>query len=165
MKSLVLLLLLVLCDCASPMAPPAELEDYSRRLTAYYAAQARELPNGPVLRRVQAITSIANRVDPYAIDLVKGREVYRTRCASCHGAHGEGAQIEVQAYGNVVTGPLLDRRDIQEEYSVGAIAYVAGEAWAYMTPVGQMTDVERWQVAEFVKSGRWLEPKESEVRQ
>lgn len=152
MKRAALLSLLAL-SCASHANSPAALEEYSQRLTAYHAAQARELSHTPILDRVQKIRSIAGRVNPYPVDLAKGREVYRTRCAPCHGSHGEGAVAVQRVYGCVATGPPLDRPDIRNEISVGTLAYVAGDTFGNMVQLGPMTEEDRWQVAAFVKDG------------
>lgn len=149
------LLSLLALSCASHAQSPVVLADYLDRLTAYEAAQAHELPHSPILTRIQAIDAIASRPNPYSVDLVKGRAVYETRCAPCHGSHGEGATVAVRAYGNVTTGPPLDRPDVRDEFSVGTIAYVAGGTWGSMTQLGEMSDEERWAVAEYVKRGTW----------
>jgi len=149
------ILSLLALSCASHAQSPIALNDYMDRLTAYYAARAHELPHSPILTRIQAIDAIASRPNPYPVDLAKGRAVYATRCAPCHGSRGEGALVAIRAYGNAVTGPPLDRPDVRDEFSVGTIAYVAGGTWGSMTQLGEMSDEERWTVAEYVKKGGW----------
>ena len=83
------------------------------------------------------------------LDAGKGETLYTERCASCHGADGQGVQI-----GDKKAGPLWGADSWNDGAGAGRIYTLAGivrYTMPYLNP-GSLTDEEAQQVAAFINS-------------
>lgn len=98
--------------------------------------QSKEIKTSPL--------NAANR----ASDLKRGEHLYHITCAVCHGdkGDGQGSIVKSKAYSGV---PTFEEREI----SVGSVYHVIMYGRNAMGPYApQLTQVDRWRVAEYVMS-------------
>ncbi|RJF70739.1 c-type cytochrome [Rhodopseudomonas palustris] len=88
---------------------------------------------------------------PDALDAVNGQQVYTSRCATCHGADGQGQR---SASGQTVFPPLWGPRSYNWGAGMSSITNAAGFIKANM-PLSQgntLSDREAWDVATYINS-------------
>ena len=83
------------------------------------------------------------------LDLAKGEAIYTDRCATCHGADGQGVQI-----GDKIAGPLWGPRSWNDGAGAARVYTLAGMirySMPYLDP-GNITDADAQHVAAFIDS-------------
>lgn len=130
-----------------------------------------------VRSRSERTTLAVDRADPANAALVaSGRQLYTTRCASCHGGdlRGQPGWPQPQANGVMPAAPL-DRSGRTWQRSDGWIFTTirhGGQATAppgtisYMPATGNLTDAEIWSIISYIKSS-WpesLRESQSQIR-
>jgi thiosulfate dehydrogenase len=83
------------------------------------------------------------------LDPVKGEAIYMDRCATCHGADGQGVQI-----GDKIAGPLWGDRSWNDGAGAARVYTLAGivrYSMPYLDP-GNITDADAQHVAAFINS-------------
>jgi thiosulfate dehydrogenase len=119
-------------------------------VTAYLTWLGRGYPVGtnPAWRNKNAIA--ADKLIPVGkIDASAGEAIYGERCASCHGAEGQGVQI-----GDKKAGPLWGEGSWNDGAGASRVYTLAGiirYSMPYLNP-GSLTDEEAQQVARFITS-------------
>lgn len=92
-----------------------------------------------------------------AIDLARGRATFEAKCASCHGAAGQGMPIPAGAPANTLAPPAIGTRGLMHEASP-ALTYrivsvgVTGTAMVGWSP--SLSSDDRWDVVSYVNSLR-----------
>lgn len=95
-------------------------------------------------------------------DAFRGRTVYASRCASCHGAHGEGAQTGAGAW---ASPPLWGHASFNKGAGMNRVDLLAGFIKANM-PYGNadLSDQEALDVAAWItRQERWPDPRKGLV--
>ena len=119
-------------------------------VTAYLSWLSRGYAVGanPAWRNKNAIA--ADKLMPiHTLDTSKGEGIYGERCASCHGADGQGVQI-----GDKKAGPLWGAGSWNDGAGAARVYTLAGiirYSMPYLSP-GSLTDDEAQQVAAFINS-------------
>ena len=83
------------------------------------------------------------------LDPAKGEAIYNDRCATCHGADGQGVQI-----GDKIAGPLWGPRSWNDGAGAARVYTLAGiirYSMPYLDP-GNITDADAQHVAAFIDS-------------
>jgi thiosulfate dehydrogenase len=133
-----------------PDALPTPTSKEVLAVSAYLAWLSRGYPVGvnPAWRGHNAIA--AERLVPIAtLDPRVGEAIYLERCASCHGADGQGVQI-----GDKKAGPLWGPGSWNDGAGASRVYTLAGiirYTMPYLNP-GSLTDEEAQQVAAFITS-------------
>lgn len=127
--------------------PPAADSKEMTALVTYAFWLAQGAPTGTRLPG-QGYVKVAT--PPRAPDLARGREVYRSNCAICHGADGEGTQVN----GEYAFPPLWGKDSFNWGAGMHRVDTAAGFIKANM-PYGlggTLSDQEAWDVALFMDS-------------
>lgn len=83
------------------------------------------------------------------LDRAKGEQIYKERCATCHGPDGQGVQI-----GDKIAGPLWGPRSWNDGAGAARVYTLAGMirySMPYLDP-GNISDADAQQVAAFIDS-------------
>lgn len=114
---------------------------------AYAAFLARGAPHGVTLPG-QGYAKLPAAAQPF--DPARGREIFKTRCAFCHGADGEGQRFEDE----VTIPPLWGPRSYNWGAGMAQVPNAAAFIKANMPQdkPGSLSDQEAWDVAAFVDS-------------
>jgi thiosulfate dehydrogenase len=128
-------------------APPVSDSDEIKALETYFFWLAKGAPVGENMQG----RGYPKLAEPAAApDIDRGKQVYAANCAICHGAEGQGQQVE----GKTVFPPLWG----ENSYNWGAGMHRVNTAAAFIKanmPLGKpnsLTDQEAWDVAAFVNS-------------
>jgi thiosulfate dehydrogenase len=127
-----------------------ELPNPSSPISAYLTWLSRDSAMGknPSWRGQNTIPAAA--LIPVAeLDPVKGEAIYMDRCATCHGADGQGVQI-----GDKIAGPLWGDRSWNDGAGAARVYTLAGMirySMPYLDP-GNITDADAQHVAAFINS-------------
>lgn len=127
-------------------APPVDSKEMTALVTYHYWL-ASGAPTGARLPG-QGFVKVAK--PPLIPDVARGAQVYKTNCALCHGANGEGTE----ANGVVAFPPLWGNRSFNWGAGMHRIDTAAGFIKVNM-PYGRggtLTDQEAWDVALFMNS-------------
>lgn len=98
----------------------------------------------------------ANPVRPTEFSIAEGRRVYKTQCAMCHGAAGDGKGELAE----VMALKLLDYRDAAalKDFTDGELFYVLNKGKGQMPgQEGRMKPAQQWHLINFI---RWLAKRE-----
>jgi thiosulfate dehydrogenase len=88
--------------------------------------------------------------EPEKLDYANGQQVYAEKCASCHGANGQGQALN----GQIIIPPLWGERSYNWGAGMSSIVNAAAFIKANM-PLGQgntLSDEEAWAVGTFIDS-------------
>jgi thiosulfate dehydrogenase len=119
-------------------------------ISAYltWLARGAEVGKNPSWRGQNTIPASA-LVPVDKLDTAKGEAIYMDRCATCHGADGQGVQI-----GDKIAGPLWGERSWNDGAGAARIYTLAGMirySMPYLDP-GNITDEDAQHVAAFINS-------------
>jgi len=119
-------------------------------ISAYltWLARGAEVGKNPSWRGQNAIPASA-LVPVEKLDRAKGEAIYMDRCATCHGADGQGVQI-----GDKIAGPLWGERSWNDGAGAARVYTLAGMirySMPYLDP-GNITDEDAQHVAAFIDS-------------
>jgi len=129
-----------------PNASSPEVLAISAYLT--WLARGAEVGKNPSWRGQNTIPASA-LVPVDKLDTAKGEAIYMDRCATCHGADGQGVQI-----GDKIAGPLWGERSWNDGAGAARIYTLAGMirySMPYLDP-GNITDEDAQHVAAFINS-------------
>jgi thiosulfate dehydrogenase len=119
-------------------------------ISAYltWLARGAEVGKNPSWRGQNTIPASA-LVPVEKLDRAKGEAIYMDRCATCHGADGQGVQI-----GDKIAGPLWGERSWNDGAGAARVYTLAGMirySMPYLDP-GNITDEDAQHVAAFINS-------------
>lgn len=129
-------------------APPPKGHDAYKDLQSYFYWLATDAPTGAEMKGAgyPQLEKTALGYDP-----VRGREVFRANCASCHGHDGQGQR---DLNGRYIFPPLWGPDSFNWGAGMARVNTAAGFIKANM-PLGQpnrLSDQQAWDVAAFVDS-------------
>jgi thiosulfate dehydrogenase len=131
-------------DLPNPSSP--EVLAISAYLT--WLSRGAAMGKNPSWRGQNTITGSA-LIPVDQLDTAKGEAIYADRCATCHGADGQGVQI-----GDKIAGPLWGERSWNDGAGAARVYTLAGMirySMPYLDP-GNITDVDAQHVAAFINS-------------
>lgn len=119
-------------------------------IAAYLTWLSKDSPMGknPSWRGQNAIPAAA-LIPVEQLDTAKGEAIYNDRCATCHGADGQGVQI-----GDKIAGPLWGPRSWNDGAGAARVYTLAGMirySMPYLDP-GNISDADAQHVAAFIDS-------------
>jgi len=100
-----------------------------------------------------------NPVKPEAGSIAAGKKLYSSQCAMCHGPQGDGKGDLVE----VMKLKLRDYRDREalKEFTDGALFYILNKGKGAMPgQEGRMTDAQKWNLINYLRSLARKEPAE-----